>query len=213
MTTGIVLSKESAEVTRRRRSGGRSRRVTSTEYYVEYRFVTTEGQELRGRREIDESLWQPLEEGKPLQIAYLPSDPGNNRIAGDDNWMLSFAFTLMGLVLGAVGSAIVLKARASERAAARLREHGVRAGAVIKSVKDSSIKINKQPQARVVYEYRDYQGHTHEGRSRLLPRGEASAWQSGQPISIKYDPEKPSHSIWFEEQDAPAGGDRRGDGA
>lgn len=212
VTAGVLIEKDSADTTRRRRSGGRSRRVTTTKYYVEYRFVTPEGREIHARRDIDDSRWDGLEKGQRVEIAYLPSDPGTNRLAGDDDWMLPLVFTLLGLVFSGAGSTIFLKARASERAAARLRERGVMAGAVINRVEDASIKINKQPQARVVYEYRDYQGHAHEGRSRLLPASEASAWHAGQPISIKYDPERPSHSIWLEEQDSAAAAEERRDG-
>lgn len=107
------------------------------------------------------------------------------------------AWTLLsvGLLFAVVGGLILfvgLRKRAEFR---RLAREGVPTEATVTAVERTSFKIQKVTQWRVRYQYVDYGGHIHEGKSALLSPEAAQAYAVGQTVTARYDRERPTSSI------------------
>lgn len=189
---GIVLSKD---VNRSRDSDG----STSTSYSVRYRFTPRGGRETEGSGRVDRDVWNALVEREPVRIAYLPSDPENNRVAGESKMLLAWIFGGLGSLFTIAGGVIFgfgIRGTLRDR---RLREGGMTTEAVVTRVQMTNLRVNRRRQARVVYEFHDERGQTRTGKSRHIPVNEATAWKPGDRITIRYDREHPQHSL-FEPQ-------------
>ena len=197
VATGLVLTKDLA---RRRSNEGRS----STTYSVRYRFTTPDGQTHEGATDLSYARWNALAEREPIDIAYLPSNPSDNRMAGTDQRMLVTVFTVVGGCLTIAGSVIAGFGVRGRRRTKRLREKGVTADGVIVSVEPANVRINARPQARVQYEFRDHHGQQQHARSGYLPIDDAMRWKAGDRIVVRYDPDRPQQSLW-----EPDGGERQ----
>ena len=133
---------------------------------------------------------------EPVEIAYLPRDPSNNRVRGESKMLLAWIFGGLGSLFAIAGGVIFgIGVRGSLRGR-RIRETGMTAEAVITRVKMTNVRINRRRQARVVYEFRDDRGEKRTGKGPYMPLDEAERWKSGDRITIKYDRDRPQRSVW-----------------
>ncbi len=100
VATGIVLSKD---IRRSRHNDG----ATSTSYSVRYRFTPRAGRTLEGASSVDSDAWDRLAEREPIEIAYLPSDPSENRVRGTRKMALAWIFTGLGSLFTIAGGVIL----------------------------------------------------------------------------------------------------------
>lgn len=189
VTRGTVLSKD---IERSRGNNG----STSTRYVVRYRFTAPDGRVLEGRAGVDRDRWDALVEREPIEIAYDPADPASHRPAGASNTILGAIFAALGGLFSIAGGAIFAAGVRGARRAARVRENGMTAEAIVTRVRATNVSINKRKQARVEYEFRDERGEARTGKSGYLPVSEAARWTPGDRITIKYDRERPQVSFW-----------------
>jgi hypothetical protein len=189
VATGIVVSKD---INHSRNKDG----STSTSYSVRYRFTPRGGRTLEGESGVDRDGWNRFAEREPIEIAYLPSDPSNNRVRGTSKMVLAWIFTGLGGLFTVAGAVILGFGIRSSVRDRRLRDTGMTAEAVVTRVKATTVKINKRRQARVFFEFRDDRGQTRTGRSAHLPIDDAMAWKPGDRITIRYDRDRPQHALW-----------------
>lgn len=189
VATGVVLSKD---VNHSRNKDG----STSTSYSVRYRFTPRGGRSLEGESGVDRDGWNRLAEREPIEIAYLPSDPSNNRVRGIRKMVLAWIFTGLGSLFTVAGGVILAFGIRGSVRHRRLRANGLTADAVVTRVQASNVRVNRRRQARVCYEFRDDRGQPHTGKSHHMPINEATAWKAGDRITIRYDRDRPRHSLW-----------------
>jgi hypothetical protein len=187
--TGIVLTKE---VDRDRDSDGSTR----TRHSVRYRFTGPDGQVREGRAQIDRERWETLAEREPVEIAYAASDPSKHRVHGTSNMLLAIIFGTLGGAFSIAGAVIFSFGLRGSRRRRRLHETGMSAEGVVTRIKATKVRINRQAQARVKYEFRDDRGALRRGQSDYMPIGTAMEWKTGDRITIRYDRHRPQDSIW-----------------
>lgn len=185
---GIVLAKDI------RRSGG-SGNSSSRGYYVRYRFTPDGSQWLEGETQVSRSAWLGFEERAPLEVAYLPERPHNNRVRGHSKIGLLLIFLGVGTLLSVVGGTIVGVSLVGSRSRDRLLREGTRVTGRITRLAPMNLTINGHRQCRVEYEYADLQGRTQRGRSRVAA-SEAGGWTEGDAVEVWFDPRKPARSTW-----------------
>lgn len=188
VTRGIVLSMDLGN------SGGTGGR--STKYVVRYRFTAPDGRVLEGREPVGRDRWLALAEREPIEIAYDPADPTRHRPAGTSDTVLGAIFAGLGGCFTIAGGLIFGIGVRGARRAARVRKAGMTAEAIVKHVRSTGVTINRRKQARVEYEFRDERGETRTGLSAYLPIDDATRWKPGDRITIKYDRDRPTVSIW-----------------
>jgi hypothetical protein len=74
---GMVLQKTYSPGTHPTRSVGAG---SAGNYYVRYKFTTSDGRTVEDRYEVLPDTWRRLKEGGPVVIEYLPGSPETNRI-------------------------------------------------------------------------------------------------------------------------------------
>ena len=77
-------------------------------YNVNYAFTPAEGAEQRGEMRVDRSLYTLLEPGSPVEIRYLPRDPGINELRGASQAGAGWQTLLTGLVLTLAGLGLLV---------------------------------------------------------------------------------------------------------
>jgi hypothetical protein len=186
---GIVLSKDIRSATN----------STGTSHSVRYRFTLPDGRAFEGSNLVDVRDWERLEEGGPIAIDYLASDPSSNRTAssGSPVWEV----LLLGLATAALlaGGYLVLRGTRTLMEDRRLLRVGVRARATIGAIEPTNIWINRRVQWEIAYRYLDVVGHAHERQSWTMPELQAKEFSRGSHGAILYDPERPERSLWLHE--------------
>jgi len=168
----------------------------TTEYLVAYRFTTESGQAVEGNASVSPQEWDQLEEGKPVQIRYLPHAPQSNRLAEKSTGGDAIVNLLLGLGVGALGGVLFTKGFRSARREVRLRRDGVTAQGTVLEIGPSWLAINRVRQMEVRYRYTDHMGQTHEGKSDPLSPDESDAWRPGETGTVRFDRKRPQESIW-----------------
>ncbi len=169
----------------------------STRYLVTYRFSDRAGGQLEQTEELPVDLWETLEEGDTLAVRYLPEAPEAARAGpADQPWveLLIAGVTALFALLGAV-----LAWPSWRRIAVLLRvqRRGVAAPAAVVGVAPIGVRVNRIPQWRVRYEFRDRFGHAQQGLSDNLRPDEAAEWQVGDQGTVRYDADQPADSVWL----------------
>lgn len=194
-TTGTVLTKDIV----------RADADSGTRYLVGFRFPAADGRLVRGERQVDVEVWERLVERDELDVWYLPGAPEEARLSPEGEGIGILLFLLLGGAVAAIGGALVVRELRLLLWGQRLLRTGVETVANVTGTRPTNVSFNRRPQVRVTYSYRDARGAKHEGASGHLEREEAAAWPKGSRIAIRYDPDRPSASLWFGE--APAGDD------
>jgi hypothetical protein len=106
-------------------------------------------------------------------------------------------FLGVGLVAAAAGSLIVCRARAAAARDRRLMGSGLQLAATVTEIRQSAIKINREPRWHVVYRYEYTKGRPLDGKSRALPGEMVWALKPGDKVLIKVDPQQPNESLFL----------------
>ncbi len=185
-TTGMVLTKDIV----------RADSDSSTQYRVRFRFSPEDGSTVDGAQDVSIETWEALTERGPVAVYYLPTSPSSARLDPDANVVISIVFLVVGVVFGGIGGVLFVRAVRGLLRARRLLRSGVATEATVSGVEGTNVSFNRRPQFRVRYRYRDEQGGEHEGDSGYLDWDEASTWNEGDHVSVRYDPQRPADSHW-----------------
>ncbi len=184
---GVVIGREVVPASNNR----------GTRYSVRYRFRARDGGDHEDREDVDVKLWEGLREGGPVRIEYLPADPASSRILGSADWFGAVIFAGLGGFFTFAGAGLIVFSLIGGSRRRRLRRTGTPVEGVVVSSQPTNFSINRVPQWRIRYRYRDLYGVEHEGRSGFLPPSVGSGWREGDTGQVKFDPQKPEKSIWL----------------
>jgi hypothetical protein len=193
-TTGIVLTKDIIPADS----------DTSTQYRVRFRFATEDGNTVEGSQEVEVGTWEALTERDPVAVYYLPSSPSSARLEPGSGMFIVVIFFLFGTIFGGIGAVLVVRALRGLSRTRRLLATGVDAEATVTAIEQTNVMVNRRPQFRVRYTYRDQQGAEHGGDSGYLDWEEATSWNVGDHVAIRYDPARPAESQWIGRPEASA---------
>ena len=115
--------------------------------------------------------------------------------AGTGQWQLSqahltAAFAVLGALIAKSGWRRLL-------VHVRVQRNGVAAQATVIDVSPTGVTVNRVPQWRLRYEFRDGRGERHEGASDDLKPYEAAEWQTGDRGTVRYDRDRAADSVWL----------------
>ncbi len=167
-----------------------------TKYLVMYRFAASDGQTIEQSSEVSMDEWERLDEGSSFPIRYLPSDPHNTQTETDRQWWVPLIFVAGGFLFTSIGLVVAWSDLRHVLLVLRLSRSGQPAEGTVRKVWPTSTSINRVPQWRLSYEFRDHVGRTQQGESHLLSPDEASEWREGDTGAVRFDRERPQDSIW-----------------
>lgn len=193
-TTGIVLTRDIVPADS----------DSSTQYRVRFRFTTQDGSTVEGNQDVDVGTWEGLRERDPVEVHYLASSPSSARLEPGANVSTAVVFFLFGAVFGSIGGVLVVRAVRGLIRSRRLLRSGIDAEATVTGVEQTNVSFNRRLQFRVRFKYHDQQGAEHEGDSGYLEWEEASTWNEGDRLAIRYDQQRPAESLWIGRIEAPS---------
>lgn len=173
----------------------RATRDRGTEYFVSYRFIDADGVSRDASDQLDFAAWDALVEGGSIPVQYLESDPETSRMARDD-WAFAGIMLGVGVVAAGVGTALAIPGLRGFRRDRRLWTGGTPAWATVSGHEQANVRLNGRYLWHVRYRYQDATGATHDGRSNYLGEGEAQSFAVGSQAVVRYDPKRPSDSVW-----------------
>jgi hypothetical protein len=168
-----------------------------TKYLVTYRFAPAESAPIDQTSEVSVDEWERLDEGSPFPIRYLPSDPQNAQTNTDSQWWIPLIFVAGGLLFTSIGIGVAWSDLRHVLLVVRLSTRGHPAEGTVRKVWPTSTSINRVPQWRLSYEFRDHVGRTQQGESHLLSPDEASEWREGDIGAVRFDRDRPEDSVWL----------------
>lgn len=192
LTAAATVTDKSIE---RAKRGENSR----TRYLVSYRFTSSEGQDMESSAELPVEDWERLEAGQMFPVSYLPDALGSSRVQGrgEDAWIAVYVFLAIGTVFTLLGVGLAYSDLRVILRTIRISRHGLPTEGTMVAVRPTGTSINRVPQWRLSYRYRDHLGRTQEGASHLLSPDEASAWKTGARGTVRFDRERPEISVWM----------------
>jgi hypothetical protein len=194
LTDGVVTTKAIERATRSGSGGPR----TQTHYNVSYRFTARDTHTYEGSQDVVAASWDRLRELQPVRVQYVRSAPSINRLAGENAGAFQYVFPGLGLVIALAGTALLGRTARRAQAKARIWAHGTAADAIVASVEETNVKVNRRRMWVVRYQYRDDSGYAHDGRSEYMSPDRAHVWKRGDSIRVRFDPRKPGMSVWPE---------------
>jgi len=168
-----------------------------TRYLVTYQFTSADGEVIDGTAEVPVEKWERLEAGQPFAVTYLPGDPDSSRLPGGNQWIPALVFTAFGGVFTLLGAGLAFVDGRHLIRAARVLRHGLVTDGTVLRASPTSTSINRVPQWRIHYRYRDHLGRTQEGASHLVSLAEGSTWKEGDRGTVRFDRERPEISLWL----------------
>lgn len=168
-----------------------------TKYLVTYRFAPAESAPVDQTSEVPVDEWEQLDEGSPFSIRFLPSDPLTTRTTSDNQWWVPLIFVAGGLLFTSIGLGVAWSDLRHLLLVVRLSTRGHPAEGTVRKVWPTSTSINRVPQWRLSYEYRDHVGRTQQGESHLLSPDEAAQWREGDTGAVRFNRDRPEDSVWI----------------
>jgi hypothetical protein len=169
----------------------------STRYLLTYRFTPANGAEREQTEEIPLEVWETYAAGDDVSVRYLPDDPATARTRSPTpEWVppliaaVTAAFAVLGVLIARPGWRRLL-------VLLRVLRNGATAEAVVTEVAPAGVVVNRVPQWRLKYEFRDRHGERHEGESDYMRPHEAAEWHAGDPGTVRYDRERAAHNVWL----------------
>jgi len=114
---------------------------------------------------------------------------------GEESFANAWGLLSVGLLFALSGGLILVLGLRRRAAYLRLVREGVPIEATVTAVEPTHFKIQKVTQWRVRYQYVDYGGHIHQGKSALLSPEAAHTYAVGQAVTARYDRERPTLSV------------------
>jgi hypothetical protein len=177
----------------------------STDYWITYRFTTPDGHVIEGRDTVGVHLWESLEERGPVELQYLPSQPGKNRVRRSSEWFLPLIFLGFSAVFVPVGGVLFAKGARDVYREWGLLHHGVETKGRITRIEDALATVNDVQQRQVGYSYSTEDGQQYDGTSDPMSPEEAATWSVGDTGLVRYSPGQPSRSVWIGRAEQPSG--------
>ena len=172
----------------------------SAVYWLTYSFSPSSGGEVRRTDDVSPEDWRAVSAGGPITIYYLGDAPARARLTRSADLVGLAIFLLLALVFAPIGGFLVFRSIRDILTVRRLHEHGQPATATITGLERTNVSVNGRPQFRIHYTYRDPAGRSHKGRSGYLGWAQATDWNEGDTIAIRYDPARPTVSHWSGER-------------
>jgi|CXWL01.1.fsa_nt_gi hypothetical protein len=168
-----------------------------TRYLVVYRFTSANGEVSDRTADVPVEEWERLEPGQTFPVTYLPDKANSSRVPNGDEWIAALVFSIIGGVFTLLGGGLAFFEARDLVRAVRVSHQGLITDGTVLRASPTSTSINRVPQWRVHYRYRDHFGRTQEGASHLMSPEEASAWKEGDHGSVRFDREQPEFSVWM----------------
>jgi uncharacterized SAM-binding protein YcdF (DUF218 family) len=132
-------------------------------------------------------------------VAFLAASFGVNLFADPDALKggTPWLFAVAGVIVAAVGAAIIYFARKAVVRDRRLMQSGVPLTATVIDIRRSLVDINRQTRWHVVYRYEYTKGRPFEGKSHALPGEAVLGFKPGDKVQIKVDPQKSEESLFL----------------
>ena len=167
----------------------------TTIYTLGYSFTDGSGGVHENSSDISQTTFEALEEGNPIDVTYLPSDPGLSRpmrisdevVAGTDQDL-----AILGWFLGLFGLIVIALLERDARLHWWLARNGQ--PIVAEVVKRNSYTGKGGTGYFVTYEFVDARRQT-QRRKIQVPRAVYEAVPEGQGLVVLYDPERPKRSL------------------
>lgn len=169
---------------------------TSTRYEVTYRFTGEDGRALEGVDAVDVEEWERLDAGSHFRITYVPGAPGSSRGADSGGMASGLVGVGAGSLAALVGGGLFLWSGRRLLREWRLLRGGETAQGSVLAIEPTSVSVNRVRQWRVRYRYQDHLGRAHEGTTGPLPPYEAGAVETGAPLTVRFDRQRPEESTW-----------------
>lgn len=194
-TMGVVEKTWESQHDCRDDDSGTTRKCT--DFNVGYSYVV-EGRSYQASGTTGYDQWASLSEGAEIKLRYLPSDPESVATSfsrdevSDTGGMgvLALVFGGMGGLFAAIGWGGVAWLVLRARAAAWMRQNGVKRGAVVVTQEETSVTVNDRRMWRITW--------TDDTGARGQSRGRAREDLPGvgTRISIFADPQGKREAIW-----------------
>lgn len=72
------------------------RPIVTRTYFLKLSFNSDRGRNIEVENAVSKDRWESFQEGAPIKVQYLPSDPSRSRIAGDSEKLKAYLFTGLG---------------------------------------------------------------------------------------------------------------------
>lgn len=169
----------------------------ATRYVLSYRYTTAEGEQVESSADVSVEEWEGIEPGARFPIAYLPGqlDASRPSTAGDS--IVPLVFLSIGGVFTLIGGAFAFTSGRSLVRMLRVCRVGTDTEGTVTRAGPTNVSINRVPQWRIHYRYRDRLGRVHEGASHLVSPREGSSWSDGDAGCVRFDPARPEQSVWI----------------
>ncbi|MGF1444667.1 MAG: DUF3592 domain-containing protein [Pikeienuella sp.] len=187
--TGTVLEKQSL---RQRTSDGDYRRV----YRVRYNFDWGYGPLLEGSSSVGARVYGELEEGGPVEIVFLESNPGENRLATGGSATAAIIFGVIGGLSATIGGTICAIGLRRVRRLRRILATGLPVEARVTAVEATNVTYNKVRLHRLLYAYEGPNGEHVTGRSRNRRPEAFGGLFPGAKTKVLTDRTAPHESVW-----------------
>jgi hypothetical protein len=116
-------------------------------------------------------------------------------------WAFLAAPLIIGVVFSLIGGGFLGYGLWELQTEQHVLTNGTSTRATVLQPEQTFTRLNGRYLWRVRYRYVDQAGRTHEGTSNLMSIAEATAWRPGDQAFIRYDPARPSSSIWLGRED------------
>ncbi len=176
---------------------------SSTSYEVTYKVRSSEGEEWQKVDSVDAATWDGVEEGRTIRVQYLRGDSGSLRIARQAR---DLTLALVALVAALTGALALVGLRMASRGARevwrkmRVYRHGQPAEATVTAVRETNVSVNRRIQWVIDFTFHDHLGQPQQGTSAPIPVSEALEWQEGDKGIARFDPGRPTDSVWVGEK-------------
>lgn len=170
---------------------------SSTEYRIGYTLFTDDGEKWRNTERVDPTTWEAVEEGGTVRVQYLPGEAGSLRLARKPKDRPLAAVTVATAALALLGLAMCGRGGRDVWRTLRIHRYGQPTEATVTSVRETNVAVNRRIQWAVDFTYQDHLGRVHQGTSAPMPASMALQWREGDKASARFDPERPTDSVWI----------------
>ncbi len=166
---------------------------TSEEVYgmlYSYRAENVEGRDLT---QVEPSTYHSVHVGGPLPIAYLPGDPKWHRIdlpaeIAEEDWV-PFDDLVIATAIFVPGVLLIGYFGRRNRIHAQLLASGAHAWGEVTELNKTHTRHGSH--SYLIFHFTTPGGRDIQGRTQALPEEEHSHWNVGDPIQVRFDPNKP----------------------
>ncbi len=206
--TGTVVSKRIDPTYFSSNAGSASQFDDPNGYFVTFTFTPPSGSAVQSEVFIDHDDWTALAVGGPLQVDYVQLFPASmNWVDGTGGGsgpgvFFVVLFGLAGVACIGFSTRFLVCDRRRRALVQRLTAVGVRTTGTVLDNNAAQLWVRYNLQRRIRYGYADSAGHQHAALSDWMPRASAVALHAKSTGVVRYDPDQPGQSAWFDREDS-----------